>query len=164
MESFSEAYVRGMAAREGLSVIREAHDVDNIDIVIAAYGHVEHEGQRSRGCSPRIGVQLKCSGRYEPRDGMLQHDLPVRNYEDLRSRDHVVPRVLVVVCVPPDWEQRLDWSPEALVLRHCAFWASLVGLPPTNNRRTCRVTLRQYLSPRSLTHMLYCIAQEQPLP
>jgi hypothetical protein len=164
MESFSEAYLRALAAHQGLSVVREVHDVDGLDVVLAAHGYVEHEGRQGRRRSPRLGVQLKCSGRYEPRDGTLQHDLPVKNYEDLRARDHVVPRVLVVVCVPPDWEQRLEWSSEALVLRHCAFWASLVGLPPTKNRRTCRVTLRHRLSPQALTHMLFSIAQEQPLP
>ena len=164
MEAFSEAYLRALAAREGLSVTRDANDVDGIDVVIAARGYVQHEGRRGGRRSPRLGVQLKCSGRHEPRDGVLQHDLPVKSYDDLRARDHVVPRVLVVVCVPPDWEQRLEWSPEALVLRDCAFWASLVGLPPTKNRRTCRVVLRQRLSPAVLTHILFRIAEEEPLP
>ena len=164
MESFSEAYLRALAACEGFSVSREAQDVESVDVVVAAHGRVEHEGRKSSRRSPRLGVQLKCSARHEPGDGVLQHDLPVKNYDDLRARNYVVPRVLVVVCVPPDWEQRLEWTPEALVLRHCAFWASLVGAAPTENRRTCRVALHQRLSPAALRHILYCIAEEQPLP
>lgn len=163
MESFGEAYLRAVAARQGLSVIRDAHDVDGIDVVVAARGFVEHDGRRGTQRSPRLGMQLKCSGRYEPRDGVLQHDLPVKNYDDLRASDHVVPRVLVVLCVPSNWMQRLEWSPDALVMRHCAFWASLVGMPPTRNRRTCRVELRHRLSPEALTEMLYRVSEELPL-
>jgi hypothetical protein len=66
MESFSEAYLRAMAARQGLTVTREGHDVDGLDVVIAAHGYVEHEGRRGGHQSPRLGVQLKCSNTTYP--------------------------------------------------------------------------------------------------
>jgi len=56
MESFSEAYMRAMAARQGLTVTREDQDVDGLDVVIAAHGYVEHEGRRGEQRSPRLGV------------------------------------------------------------------------------------------------------------
>lgn len=163
MERFSEAYVRALAAAEGLSVVREEDDVDGIDLTSVARGLVEHDGRRGARRSPRLAIQLKCSHRHRPVDGALQHDLPVKNYDELRYRGHAQQRVLVVVCVPTDWEQRLTWSPEALVLRHAAFWTSLVGQPPTQNRRTCRVVLRNPLCPGELTRMLFVIAQERRL-
>ncbi len=35
----------------------------------------------------------------------------------------------------------LSQSPEELVLRHCVYWLSLKGYPPTMNTTTCRVSI-----------------------
>lgn len=162
-EGFSEAYLRALAASQGVSVIREENDFDGIDLALAARGYVTYQGQRSSLRSPRLGVQLKCSSKHQPIEGTLQHDLPVQNYEALRARRQAMPSVLVVVCVPPDWESRLVWTPDALLLRHCAFWRSLEGAPPTSNRRTCRVTLHQRLSPEELSRIMFLVAEDRPL-
>ncbi|MCX4245707.1 DUF4365 domain-containing protein [Paraliomyxa miuraensis] len=161
MERFSEAYLRALAAAEGLSVVREEDDVDGVDFMVAARGLLGPAAGRVLRRSPRLAIQLKCSQRHQPVDGVLEHDLPVKNYDELRSRRYAIPRILVVVCVPPDWAQRLTWSVDALTLRRVAFWASLVGLPATTNRRTCRVELRSPLYPGELTRILHVVAQER---
>jgi len=45
----------------------------------------------------------------------------------------------VVVIVPPEPMAWLTASPEALVLRHCAYWVSLRGLPSTDNESSVTV-------------------------
>jgi hypothetical protein len=43
--------------------------------------------------------------------------------------------------MPEDEALWLDQSPEELTLRHCAYWLSLKGYPPTPNTTTVRVSI-----------------------
>ena len=51
----------------------------------------------------------------------------------------LIPRFLVLVLVPPQPEAWLSVSPEQLVLRRCAFWCSLAGLPESENESSVTV-------------------------
>jgi hypothetical protein len=84
----------------------------------------------------------------------------LKNYNDLRAPCHV-PRLLVVVCVPADVDAWLTATPEALVLRRCAYWRSLRGLPPadTETRKTVHIPRSQRFEPRALAALMATIAR-----
>lgn len=64
--------------------------------------------------------------------------LPVKNYNDLRA-DVMEPRLLVLVCVPEDYDDWAEQTEDQLCLRHCAYWLSLAGKPETENDSTVTV-------------------------
>jgi Domain of unknown function (DUF4365) len=97
-------------------------------------------GQR-RDRGPQLDLQLKSTTRANVGQVHLTYDLPVVNYDDLRQTDGQVARILVVLVMPEDETLWLSQSPEELVLRHCAYWLSLKGYPPTMNTTTYRVSI-----------------------
>ena len=159
MENFSEAYVRALAASQGLSVGRDEDDYDSVDLTLSAKGSVMHGGVAGAAASPRVLMQLKCTFEYAVKDGELSYPLPIKNYDDLRQSPTFPPRILVVVVVPRDWTDRLVWSPDELVARRSAVWCSLRGRAPTTNKKSVTVKLCDAVSPDELTRILYLAAE-----
>jgi hypothetical protein len=130
------AYLRAVAHTAGYFV-QEANrtmDADGVDFTIFA----PSAGRVVR--SPRLDVQLKVTAEPVVEDP-FPFDLPVKNHEELRSAELQVPRVLVVVVVPPDAKDWVSASEEQLVLRRCGYWLSLRGAAGTENTATVRVRI-----------------------
>ena len=87
-------------------------------------------GEGGTFASPRLDLQLKCTERLEPSVDPIPFELKLKNYDDLRTAKVMVPRILVVVAVPPSVEHWTEQTEERLVLRKCAYWLSLRGQPP----------------------------------
>ena len=131
-EQFSIAYVRAVAAVAGVKVLRTDVDDDSIDIGL----------ERAGGCAPKLDLQLKCTADPLPTTGDISFPLKLKNYDDLR-RSTVAPRWLVTLFVPPDCT---DWltiatPPTEILLRRCAWWTSLAGLPDVDNTASVNVQL-----------------------
>ena len=134
-EQFSDAYVRAVASAAGYACYKPEVDDDSVDWGIGA------TGGKGTLRSPRIELQLKCTGRDVREDNHVQFPLKVKNYNDLRHENDQVPRILVVVVVPERVEDWLGHSEEALALRHCGYWISLRGRPDTNNASTITIPI-----------------------
>lgn len=137
-EEFSRAFIYAIASAAGLKFNSTATpDDDSVDVMISA------RGLRGTARSPRLDVQAKC--RRSPAIGdPISYSLPQKNYDDLRQGDYVTPRILVVVFVP---ERVTDWTAcdeQALTMRHCAYWASLWGLPASSNDHSTTVHLPRF--------------------
>jgi Domain of unknown function (DUF4365) len=145
---FSEAYVRALAAVAGCSAAKPEPDCDSKDLVLSA------KLRNSRIRSPKLAIQVKCSAILERRDAGIAYPLPLKNYDDLRPENLAVPRILVVIEVPPGEDSRvwLEHSPERLCLLRGAFWVSLHGHRSTLNTTTVTVflPLEQRLTAESL--------------
>jgi hypothetical protein len=126
-EQFSRAYVRAVAAAAGYGVAEPQVDDDSIDCTICSRGRL------GKIHSPKVDLQLKCTTD-QPGTMRLAHRLKIKNFDDLRDTDVLVPRILVVLCVPTDVIRWLEHSEDHLVLRRCAFWVSLRGEPPCASR------------------------------
>ena len=74
-------------------------------------------------------------------NGVFRYPLKSRNYNLLRVST-MVPRILVVLCLPRDETMWLTISADELILRRCAFWASLAGLPDTDNKESVTVSIQ----------------------
>ncbi|MEZ4327216.1 MAG: DUF4365 domain-containing protein [Polyangiales bacterium] len=133
-EAFSVAYVRAVAAAAGFRVQDGTQpDDDSVDLTLAARG----PGGTVR--SPKLDLQLKCQLGRPTDEPTWGYDLKVKNYEDLRHTDYQVPRILVVLAVPPDDTTWVEQNEERLLMRHCAWWVSLRGQTATTNATKVRV-------------------------
>lgn len=130
-EELSYAYVHTIATRAELSCEIVRKDRDSIDLHIRARGSLHPE---STLMSPQIGVQLKASVIEPLPAGAFDFRLKRKNYDDLRQRS-MIPRILVVFVMPADPATWVTMSEEELVLRRCAYWCSLLGLPDSQNEK-----------------------------
>lgn len=149
-EQFSLAYVRTVIAVAGFTAYRPEVDDDSIDLGVAS--------KRSGGTfrAPRLEMQLKSTSQDVLRDNEIRFPLKRKNYDDLRSVDLLIPRILVVVLVPErpgDW---LDQSEERMALRRCGYWCSLFGAADTTNETatTVRLPRTNVFSPEALRQMM----------
>jgi hypothetical protein len=132
-EQFSIAYLHAVASVAGYRTSRPNVDDDSVDWSIKA------RGLHGRLRSPQVDLQLKCTERMESRNGYFSFPLPIKNYNDLRGTDVHVPRILVVVFVPDALDLWLEQSEEQLMMKHCAYWASLRDAPETTNTTSVTV-------------------------
>ncbi len=136
-ESLSRAYVRAVAAKAGLVCCEFDHDY-GIDISLRDVR--ESESSFVDG-GFQIDLQIKSTTRANVGDSAITYDLPVRNYNHLRANDCSIPRFLVLLVMPDDEHQWLTQSIDELIVRHCAYWLSLVGYPATESTSTVRIVI-----------------------
>jgi hypothetical protein len=90
---------------------------------------------------PSLGLQLKATINLgDAAGGVFRFPLRRRNYDLLRLPTQV-PRLLVVLSLPRDEVQWLRVTAEELILRRCAFWASLSGRPDTENQESVTIPI-----------------------
>jgi hypothetical protein len=124
-EQFSFAYARAVAATARISVVEATVDDDSVDLTFqqkAGGGTVR---------SPRVEAQLKCTECANLHQDHVAFRLDLKNYEELRTTDLLVPRILIVVLVPDDLTTWIDHSEDELAMRKCGYWLSLRAMPPT---------------------------------
>lgn len=134
-QQFSFAYVRAIAAVAKISVAEPEVDDDSVDLSLK----MKTIGGIIR--SPQLDVQVKCSERVTVSDGLISFPLKIKNYEELRPTNILVPRILVVVTVSEHLSEWLGHSETELAMRKCGYWTSLRGLPDTDNTSTVTVEL-----------------------
>lgn len=152
-EQFSLAYVRAVAAASGHAVYTPSVDNDSVDIGIASRraGHT---------CSPRLELQVKCTAG-PPAVRHIGFELKKKNYDDLRHTNLLVPRILVVVVVPENVHDWVEYNEEGLVLRRCGYWVSLLGHPAaiSTTSVTIRIPRLQLFHPPTLHDLINMIAE-----
>ena len=72
----------------------------------------------------------------------------------------LVLRILVILVVPKNIENWLEQSDQQTIVKHCAYWASIRGKPPTQNTNTVRVSIPQVnrLTPNELRRLMQIVA------
>ena len=80
-----------------------------------------------------------------PAEETFSHSIKLKNYNDLRIEQILVPRILVVVLVPDDPDDWLAHTEAELAFRRCGYWSSLRGLPASANAtgQTVRMSRRR---------------------
>jgi hypothetical protein len=118
--------------------------------------HAKHGDSRT--------FQAKATARHRLRADDFVFRLSVKNYNDLR-RDVRTPRLLIVVLLPTSEEEWLVHSEEELQLRHCGYWFSLAGWPPTTNAATISVNIprTQVFDTAQLRALMGRANREEPL-
>jgi hypothetical protein len=129
---FSYAFIRAVAASAGCSIAEPKPDRKSVDLTISSEEH---------RC-PKIDVQVKSTKNFRLEGDEFSYPLKVKNYNDLIA-DVSTPRILVLVTIPPTPEEWIVLSEPHLILRHCAYWTSLKGYPPTDAVETVTVHIKR---------------------
>lgn len=146
-EQFNLAYVSALAAQAGFNPARLSVDDDSVDLELSGK---DFSGALFR--NPKIELQLKCSSQRLISSGVIKFPLPVKNYNQLRGEDVIVPRYLFVLLVPEPCDRWIRHHKKHLSLHNCCYWASVRKSPPTAN--TTSVTVEIPLSQRLTTEEL----------
>ena len=129
-EQFSFAYVRAVAAVSRIAVSEPTVDDDSVDLLFQ---------QRDGGgvvLSPRLEAQVKCTDAAVVTATHVAYPLKMKNYDDLRATNLLVPRLLIVVVVPDQLNDWVNHSEKELAIRKCGYWLSLFGEPAVQNVST----------------------------
>jgi hypothetical protein len=114
-EQFSKAFILATASLAGCSVAEPKPDDDSIDWILSC---------RLAPRRPKLDLQVKSTSDGTGTEAAIHYPLKRKNYDELILADLLTPRLLVLVVVPQDPLAWLTAAPEALVLRHCAYWVS----------------------------------------
>src|SRR6185437_15428225 len=146
------AYVLAVAAQGGFIWSKPDQDY-GIDLSLRS---VSIQKNRRRDGGATIDLQLKSTTRAIVTDNEVVYDLEVDAYNDLRNIARPCPLILVLLVMPVDETHWLAQTSEQLTLRHCAYWVSLKGYPPTKATRTIRIAipLANIVSVEALTRLL----------
>jgi hypothetical protein len=139
-EKFSDAYVLAIAATAGYGTYKPSPDEDSVDFGIAARTTSLANGVVTMR-SPRLELQLKCTAAPTPLGDSLSFSFKLKNYEERRADNFVIPRILVVVLVPDladDWQEH---SETELCMRRCGYWLLLRGKPATSNTKNIKIQI-----------------------
>lgn len=163
-EQLSKAYVTAVTSNSGV-IFRDFGGIDyGIDGKLAS---VTYDKTRSRYLEDGFGidVQLKASTTIEFKNGMVKYNLEVKTYKDLIRTDVGTPRILVLYSMP---KERLEWvnvSIDEIILKKCAWWHSLKGLPDTANTRTILIEIpqTQIFNSTELKRLIQCVKDDVEL-
>ena len=160
-QQLSVAYVHAVAARAGYACQVKVPDEESVAVMISASGKV-HEMSIIR--SPRLEVQLKTTASPQLKPDYLTYPLKLKNYQDLRE-ETLVPKLLVVLMLPKSPAEWLEATEECMILRQCAYWASLLERPGIGNstRVSVRLPRVQQFSVDQLQGMMRRISTGEPL-
>ncbi|MCC8489174.1 DUF4365 domain-containing protein, partial [Xanthomonas citri] len=136
-EAFQSAYISALAAHAGLNRASFDIDDDSIDITFQVTGNFGPGRRRS----PMIQVQLKCSAQDLIVDEVIKYPLEIKNYDDLRGDDLVVPRYLAILLVPQDLQQWITHNDDHIALFRSCHWLSLRDYAPTDNQVSVTVDI-----------------------
>src|SRR5262245_56266180 len=109
-EALCRAYVQAVAAHAGLLCSKPEPDY-GIDLSLRS---VESRGREYLDTGVQLDLQLRSTTRAAVDDTSVKYDLDVRTHEFLRAAPPI-PRILVVLILPPDEERWLSQSPDELV-------------------------------------------------
>lgn len=135
MEALSLAYVTAVAAEAGLTYsVRRDYGID------LSLHEIEEADGRFGETGFTLDLQVKSTTAAVVTADAVSFRLEVKNYNDLRRPNAIVPRLLVLVAL----RARGPWvrqDEDRLELRGCAYWRSLVGEPPVGRRKDGKVTV-----------------------
>lgn len=136
-EDLGQAYVSAVAAKAGFNLSSDKHD----------YGYdgtvkdVANRGGRFVNTGFGFDYQLKSSSNVTFNDDCLVYDLESKNYNDLTAEEGLFPKVLILFVLPKDEADWLTVTSNEMILKRCAWWCSLKGLPQTENESTKRISI-----------------------
>ncbi|MGI0486234.1 DUF4365 domain-containing protein [Pantanalinema rosaneae CENA516] len=170
-EEFSYAYIHAIASVAGFSVHIKGRSMDaaGIDLMIEVPGVLASKPR------PKLELQVKCTDDESiVKETTVNFSLKVKNYNDLRYSEPIIPALLVVMLVPTDLEQWFEYfnvptllsgsNDEITILRKCAYWMSLKGSPKTSNKKiTVHIPRQNLLTPESLIDLMTKAAKGEDL-
>lgn len=162
-EGLSRAYTIAVAHRAGFNYSKPEFDygmdgtISNVKI---------RENRRVSG-GHSIDFQLKSTVNYEVdnKNNCIVYDLEVKNYNDLVDDDVGTPRILILFTLPEDRTEWLNITPDATILKNCAWWCSLRGnsISDNNSKTRIKIPLNQVFTVEALHSLMDKVKRGEPL-
>lgn len=152
-EGLSRAYILAVAHRAGFNCSLREFDY-GID---GTFLHIKKaHGHRRVESGFKIDFQAKASHRCTISGKEISYVLSAKNQRDLVDTNVGTPRILIILALPREPSEWLKTSPSQLVMRRCAWWTSLRGLPPTRNdtAQTIKIPIQNTFDVDALTAMM----------
>ncbi len=155
-EEISKAYLQAVAAKCGFTIASWSQDHGCVDATVGAVG-ILGTGTVS---SPKIDVQLKATSQERvEHDDFVSCPLEIDHYDYLRAQTHI-PHLLVVLLLPSDINDCVVHSVDELIIRRCAYWVKMTGMPPvTTASTTVRLPKANVFSPENLQRIMTQISE-----
>lgn len=138
----SYAYLHAVSAHAGVACDAAGRHPDNagVDATLTGWGPFPNGGYRQE---VNINVQLKATVKEPTLVGSsYSYSLEgIQRYNDLRTDAVSLPRILVVLFLPKGREKWITHQDDALSLHNCAYWVSLRGAQPSENKTAQTVYL-----------------------
>lgn len=168
MEDMSIAYLQAICAKNGYDIWYARHDNDCVDCRITCKGYpMANVDIAHTMSSPTVDVQLKSSfsGVTMLENGDVQYDIPVRNYNYLVDAHRLTPYILILLVMNRQENLWLEQNTDGLIITKCAYWVSLKGQEPTDNRASIRIVIPggNVLTPEALNEIMVKISKQQEL-
>lgn len=163
----SYAYLHAVASKAGFSCeYRNRHlDGAGVDATITEDGR--QLADDAELTSFAMDMQLKARYQELPEEnGRFSFVLAVGLYDKLRLAKVEAARVLVVLRLPPSADEWLQINEEALVAKRCAYWVSLRGAGPSENKeaQTVYIPRQNVLSPPALIDLMTRLSRREVIP
>ena len=166
MEDMSIAYLQAICAKNGYEISDTKHDNDCVDCTINCGGYPIEDAE-CKWRSPKLEVQLKSSFSSATilDNGDVQYDMSVRNYNYLVDSHRFTPYILILLVMHREENLWLEQNVEGLKITRCAYWVSLKGQEPTENRSSIRIIIpgANVLTPEALKEIMVKISKQQEL-
>ena len=129
-EALSRAYVQAICCMGGYN----STDAKDYGFDFTIKGILQRSSGKCCSSGLNLDIQLKATTNYEINDTHLKYSLKNKNYNDLaQNMDGGTKRILVVLLLPNDRQEWLNQDVDSLIIKRCAYWTSLEGLPTKTN-------------------------------
>ena len=161
MEQFSFAFLHAIAAQAGCNHSTPAVDDHSVDLKLSknVSGHLLDD--------PEINIQMKSTYQDLQRCGdVLKYELHnMKNYNDLRKTNLQIQRILVLVRMPENPDDWIQYQDSHIELYRDAYWVSLKGLPEIQNKTgvIIDIPVSQRFNATELERMMNCIADGEEI-
>lgn len=130
MEQLHTAYITAVSALGGATYDPPRQDY-GIDGRIAEVRRFPNGNYRATNWL--FNCQLKATTRFVVRGDVIVYEMDSEAYNRFVECDGDTTRILIVFCLPKQWEDWLNISEDSLVLKNCCYWTALSGEPTSNS-------------------------------
>lgn len=138
-EELSKSYVSAVSAAAGINCTFYGRDYGQDGIFEDVTYFPDRKSYRQTGFG--IDFQLKATVNATSKNGYYIYDLEVKNYLDLIDIKVGKPRILVLYILPEEKDEWVKVTTSETILKKCAYWCSLRGLPWVKNKETVRIRI-----------------------
>ena len=159
-EALSIAYIQVVCGMAGYNYSKDSKDY-GMDITVSEV--IKRKTGKVYPSGRRIDIQAKATTDGDgASDKLIKYPLRNKNYNDLRAADGGTPRILVVLFLPKEQDSWIDQGIKRLIMRRCAYWASLKGKEGVeeDGSTTIKIPQKNIFSVEQLKSMMEQIKKE----
>lgn len=165
-EGLSCSYIKAIANIAGYPIDFPKTDFGTDALIYELKTRESGRISTSGAYPPFLFVQIKSTHNFRESDTHISYDLRNKNYNDLVDTSTFAPKILVVLCMPSDKNEWVKHSIEELILRKCAYWTYLGGLPSvadTNGTTVVHIPKSRVFSPAMFESIMAKIRNQEDL-